>query len=270
MIAVVCVYNNKKIFEEYLFKSLQMQSVRFELIALDNSTGNFSSAAQALNHGARNMQTDSAYIMFAHQDISFRSTRWLENVESQLNTLPSLGLAGVAGNNEKENRLISNITYGMPPRSDGKRIDAPQSVMTVDECCAIIPRDVFKKRPFDEETCNNWHLYVVEYCLHIKTLGLEAYVLPLDLHHVSTTGSLNSAYFATLQKVLMRYKSAYQKIYTSSGCWDTAAPVMAQRLSYYAKKYFYGFTRWLIAKGFVPAWMQRKKRKRLQPRHKDR
>jgi hypothetical protein len=158
----------------------------------------------------------------------------------------------------------------MPPRSDGKRIDAPQSVMTVDECCAIIPREVFKKRPFDEVSCNNWHLYVVEYCLHIKTLGLEVYVLPQDLYHVSTTGTLNSAYFATLQKVLKRYKSAYQKIYTSSGCWDTAAPVVGQRVAYYAKKYFYGFIRRLIATGLVPAWMQRKKRKRLQQLHQDR
>ncbi len=84
MISIVCVYNNKESYSRHLLTSLGHQSSKFELIALDNSTGAFNSAAQALNHGARNLRADSAYIMFAHQDISLGSSTWLEDVESML------------------------------------------------------------------------------------------------------------------------------------------------------------------------------------------
>lgn len=263
MITIVCVYNNKKIFSDYLLKSLQIQSAQFDLIALDNGTGAFSSAAEALNHGARSIHADSAYIMFAHQDISFSSTSWLADVELMLNALPNLGVAGVAGNSAEEKKLISNIRHGRPPRNAGRKIEKPTSVMTVDECCAIIPRQVFEQHQLDEIVCDNWHLYVVEYCLRIQAFGLGVFVLPVILHHESK-GSLNASYFKALKKVLARHTNIYRKIYTSCGCWDTATPVVRQWTAYAVKKYFYCFTRWLIASGLVPKWMQRKKRRRLQ------
>ena len=263
MISIVCVYNNKKAFNDFLSKSLQDQTAQFELIALDNSTGAFSSAAQALNNGAMHVLADSAYIMFAHQDISLGSKTWLEDVESMLHALPNLGVAGVAGNSEKENRLISTITHGMPPRYDGYSLQEPVSAMTVDECCAIVPRKVFQNHQFDEVVCDNWHLYVVEYCLRIQALGLKVFVLPVKLHHGSK-GSLNASYCKALKKVLARYKNNYKKIYTSCGCWDTTTPVIGQWVTHFVKKYFYGLTGWLIASGFVPEWLQRKKRRRLQ------
>jgi hypothetical protein len=263
MITIVCVYNNKKIFSDCLLKSLQAQSAQFELIALDNGTGAFGSAAQALNHGALSIRADSAYIMFAHQDISFFSASLLADVELMLNALPNLGIAGVAGNSEKENRLIANITHGTPARYDGYSLQEPVRAMTVDECCAIVPRDVFQNHQFDTTVCDNWHLYVVEYCLRIQSFGLGVFVLPVDMHHGSK-GRLNASYFMALKKVLARYKNIHQKIYTSCGCWDTATPIVWQAVSYLVKKYFYGFTRRLIASGLVPEWVQRKKNRRLQ------
>ncbi len=210
MITIVCVYNNKKIFSDYLLKSLQIQSAQFDLIALDNGTGAFSSAAEALNHGARSIHADSAYIMFAHQDISFSSTSWLADVELMLNALPNLGVAGVAGNSAEEKKLISNIRHGRPPRNAGRKIEKPTSVMTVDECCAIIPRQVFEQHQLDEIVCDNWHLYVVEYCLRIQAFGLGVFVLPVILHHESK-GSLNASYFKALKKVLARYTKHLSK-----------------------------------------------------------
>ncbi len=263
MIAIVCIYNNKKMLDETLLKSLQGQTARFELIALDNSDSRFASAAQALNYGARQIKADSNYIMFAHQDINICSASWLEDVEKMLDALPNLGVAGVAGNSEKENRLITNITHGTPPRNDGYELHQPVSAMTVDECCAIIPADVFKRHRFNEEVCDDWHLYVVEYCLRVKATGLDVYVLPAELHHLSM-GSLNAGYFKTLKKVLQEYRTAYPKIYTSCGSWDARTPVAQQRVQRVAEKIFYGFTGRLIASGLVPEWLQRKKKRRLQ------
>lgn len=46
MISVVCVYNNQSIFTDGLLKSLQKQTAADELIALDNLSGRFRSAAK--------------------------------------------------------------------------------------------------------------------------------------------------------------------------------------------------------------------------------
>jgi hypothetical protein len=50
MISVICVYNNKKILDEWLIKSLQNQTAKFELITIDNSRGDFKSAADAIEN----------------------------------------------------------------------------------------------------------------------------------------------------------------------------------------------------------------------------
>jgi hypothetical protein len=259
MISIVCVYNNKKVFDEFLLKSLHMQSVPFELIALDNSTGTFSSAAQALNKGARQIQSGSKYIMFVHQDIDLLSASWLEDAEKLLDAQPGLGIAGVAGKSEKNQPLISNILQGTPPRHEGMRINKPVSVMTLDECCVIIPHSMFETCQFDEEICDDWHLYIVEYCLRILSLGLIVYVLPVELHHVST-GSVNYAYFKALRKVLRKHRGAYTKVHTTCGSWNTRTPYIIQ----WIMPIFYSITGKLIACGLVPEWMQWKKRRRLR------
>jgi isocitrate dehydrogenase len=65
MISVVVVYNNKHIFEEVLMRSLKDQTAEFELIALDNTRGEFKSASAALNYGG--LRATGRYIMFVHQ-----------------------------------------------------------------------------------------------------------------------------------------------------------------------------------------------------------
>lgn len=263
MFSIVCVYNSKASYSRDLLQSLQAQNTRFALIALDNSDGRYTSAAQALNHGARQVPSDCNYIIFAHQDIQFSEPSWLENAERMLDGLPNLGVAGVAGNSPEANKLFSNITHGIPPRDAGQRIEAPTSAMTVDECCAIVPREVFQHHQFDEAVCDDWHLYVVEYCLRIKTHGLEVYVVPVEMQHVSL-GSLNRAYFKALKKVLRVHGSRYPKIYTACGPWNARRPVYLQGYLWLARKNFYECTARLIASGIVPEWLQRKKRRRLR------
>lgn len=263
MISVICVYNNKKIFGDCLLKSLQMQNAKFELIALDNGDGKFISAAQALNYGAEQIKSTSSYIMFAHQDIDLGSSTWLEETEKMLDALADVGIAGVAGNNEEEKRIISNIRHGIPPRNSGKKIKEITSVMTLDECCVIIPRSIFKKQCFDETVCDGWHAYAVEYCLSVRALGLGVYVLPVELYHVSD-GKLSIAYFKGLKKVLRKHRGMHETIHTTCGSWNTRTPVFIQ----WFMPLFYGFTSRIISSGLIPEWMQRKKRRRIQAERK--
>ena len=64
MISVICVYNNKKILDNCLLKSIKNQTTKVELILLDNREGRFKSAAEALNFGGE--QANGKYLMFVH------------------------------------------------------------------------------------------------------------------------------------------------------------------------------------------------------------
>ena len=67
MIPAVCVSSNEQSSDNVLVKSLENQTVGFELIALDNREGRYRSAAEALNYGGEQAKGD--YIMFVHQDM---------------------------------------------------------------------------------------------------------------------------------------------------------------------------------------------------------
>ncbi len=224
MISVVCVYNNKNILENYLLKSLKNQTVNYELINLDNTQEEFKSAAEALNQGGKN--ANGKYIMFAHQDVDLSSNTWLERVEKILDGLPNLGIAGVAGRPKGEAGVITNIKHDNPPKFAGKiQFEKPTKVQTLDECLIIIPKSVFNKLKFDENTCNGWHLYAVDYCLSVRRLGFDSYVMPIFVYHKSAGYSMSEKYFVTLKKVLKKHKNYYNKIYTTMGNWSTRYPL---------------------------------------------
>ena len=67
MISIVCVYNNERLLADFLLDSLSRQTVHYELITIDNTENQFTSAVQALNCGGRKAR--GKYIMFVHQDI---------------------------------------------------------------------------------------------------------------------------------------------------------------------------------------------------------
>jgi GT2 family glycosyltransferase len=266
MISIVCIYNNKKILADFLQKSLNAQTVKHELITLENTTSAFRSAAQALNYGALRVESDSTYIMFAHQDIDFCSPAFLEETEKMLDAIQDLGIAGVAGINSESKKVVSNILHGVPPVEAGQKIETFTSVMTVDECCAIVPRQIFKKYQFDEAVCDGWHLYTVEYCLRMKEKGFGVYVLPSALYHASRGDQMDvPAYFKTLKKVLHRHARSYKKIHTTCGRWNTRIPVLFQKGLFYIRCLLYAAITKLVERSPVPEWM----RKTIRPRLKE-
>lgn len=80
MISIVCVYNDEKILNDFLLKSLKAQTVEYELIKIDNTQNRFKSAAEALNYGGKKAKGE--YIMLVHQDVDLSSDTWLKNEEN--------------------------------------------------------------------------------------------------------------------------------------------------------------------------------------------
>lgn len=235
MISIICVYNNKKILNKYLIKSLKNQTVDYELIILDNSNGKFKSAAEALNYGAKKVNND--YIMFVHQDMELYE-EWLNDAEKILNSLKSFGIVGVAGKSKKHTWAVSNIKDGIPPKEVSNfKIKHPLKVQTLDECLVIIHRSIFQKLQFDEKICDDWHLYVVDYCLTIKKMGYDIYVIPLFAYHRSSGYSLSEEYYKTLEKLLKKHKKDYNLILTTMGNWTTLYSLKNQRRYLWFKRF---------------------------------
>ena len=253
MISVVCVYNNKNILNDYLLKSLKNQTVNFQLIILDGTEERYHSAAQALNHGGK--KAIGKYIMFVHQDVHLCSNIWLEEVEKMLDTISGLGIAGVAGMSANENsngkRGKNIIKHGNPAKiwPLGTVIQKPELVQTLDECLVIIPKSVFDILQFDENVCDNWHLYAVDYCLAVEREGLGAYAIPIVIYHKSTgatiknnlkvvlnMGWLPHEYYHTLDKLLKKHKPHIKRIYTTVDDWNTSYPLVMQIIQKLAKR----------------------------------
>ena len=259
MISIICVYNNENVFRNWLLKSLLNQTVEYELIALDNSTGKFKSAAQAYNYAARQIKKNSTYIMFVHQDIDLISVTWLESVEQTLDQMPGFAITGVAGMSENNRKVLTKILHGTaPPIQAGDWAGGSVELMTVDECLFIIPRKIFSTYHFDEQLCDGWHIYAVEYCLRMKTLKRKVCLLPVVVHHKSL-GFVDTAYFKSLGKILRYYKKHYRKINTTCGVWDTRIPLWYQVLN----KKTYDFLKMLTDRGYVPKFLRRRSRERL-------
>lgn len=242
MISVICVYNDKKILDDWLIKSLKNQTVKFELITVDNIQRQFRSAAEALNYGGKKIT--GKYLMFVHQDVDLSSNVWLEDAEKILESIPNLGVAGVAGKTPEYLPIVSNIKHGIPPQNDGYlQIQKLVEVQTLDECLIIIPKPVFERLRFDEQTCDNWHLYAVDYCLSIKKSGLGVYVLPMFIYHrsvgvfsttyqniLSLTAPYSKEYYQNLGKLLKKHRKFVKRVYTTTGNWYASYPLISQRI----------------------------------------
>ena len=221
MISIVCAYNNKKILDNFLLKSLKNQSVDYELILMNNTENRFKSAAEALNYGGD--RAKCKYIMFVHQDIDLSSNTWLEKAEKILDSTQKLGIAGVAGKINKDD-IITNIQHGKVPQAAGNcQINSPIKVQTLDECLVIIPKSIFKLLKFDKKVCNDWHLYAADYCLSVENIDFNAYIIPMYLYHLSE-GSLSDKYYSTAEKLIKKHGTNNKWICTTMGDWNTLDP----------------------------------------------
>jgi glycosyltransferase involved in cell wall biosynthesis len=211
MISIICCYNNKLVFEQMLKMSIDIQKVEYELIGINNVTNKFNSAASALNYGASLAKGD--YYVFVHQDMEIFGDDFLESVVKYIDELNDC-IIGLAGKKDL-NGVYTNIRHGDRNQYAGEfRIEEPKEVQTLDECFIAMSKGVFDKLKFDENNCDNWHLYAVDMCLSAKLKNIKSYVVPLEAFHASS-GVLSNGYWKTMDKLVAKYKKEYLNIFTT-------------------------------------------------------
>ncbi|HRZ25835.1 MAG TPA: glycosyltransferase [Spirochaetota bacterium] len=224
MLSIICVFNDERILNEALLRSLKGQSVPYDLVLLDNRTKRFGSAAEALNYGATIAKGE--YFIFLHQDMFLCYNEWLSDAEKMLLRIPDLGIGGVAGVYERGKYWQERVKYAFMHRTDPAwknvgPVTEPAEVQTLDECLLIIPRSVFNELKFDGITFDGWDCYAADYCLSVKRHGYRAYVLPLPCVHSSVRAYYHIWEFKNLHKykkrLFLKHKTKYPKIYTLMG-----------------------------------------------------
>lgn len=218
MLSIICCYNNKKMYENLLVKSLKKQNdVQYELIGIDNTNNKFSSAAQALNWGCQKAKNEN--LLFVHQDFEFMSSTALSDICQFYNKISDYDIWGAAGAIKEEkapllkkligrNRIIySSLDQTEYMIHDYKRCES------VDECCFGFKKSFWVKHNFSEEICDSWDLYAVEMCLYANCIGGNIMVIPVSAKHHSG-GNLTSSFYRVLRKMSKEYKNKKSEIIT--------------------------------------------------------
>lgn len=219
MISIICVSNNNQVLNEMLIKSCEIQSESYELIVLENTKGEYKSAASALNAGALKAKGD--ILVFAHQDISFDDKDFFKKIKKYLNELPTNSNVGLAGIKDKSG-VITNLKQGLEYKLAGSiQINEVTEVQTLDEVLIASHSNTFNQIKFDEKVCDDWHLYGVDYSLTSLSKGFKNYVLPLEIFHKSS-GKISLGYALTLNKVISKHRLEVPFIYTTCGVSKTS------------------------------------------------
>lgn len=236
MISIICICNNRRMYNDILAKSLARQhECSYEILRIDNQNNRYNSAIKAFNSVINEAKGD--YLMFVHQDIALEDDYFLNKVEDYFKTHPKTGIVGVAGC--KDNVVYSNIEQSNPRKRVSETVlKKPKMVNSLDECLFVIPKETLLNHPFDETLCDHWHLYAVEYCYQMKKANKDVVVLPLNAYHVSEGDFMNEGYYETLVKVAHKYQKDYKKIDTTIRSWHTNPVVLKLNIKYlrYKKK----------------------------------
>ena len=218
MISVICIYNDKAQLERYLLRGLKQQDVAFDLITIDNTLGQHTSAPPVLNATGCSARGD--FLMFVHQDVELLSPSWLRDAEQTVARLPDLGAAGVAGRTA-HGKMVASVWHGEPATRADKRKPKkkPLKTQTLDGCLAITPAAVFKQVRFDEDVCRGWHLFIAEYCLTLGSKGFGVYVLPCEVYHRSTGPADKRVYAQTVEAIIKKHGPYHRFIHTTVGTW---------------------------------------------------
>lgn len=213
-VSIICVFNNQNQFENQLKASLALQDIDYELVAIDNSDYKFKSAAEALNYGSNIAKGD--IFVYSHQDIYLKRHNELKLFADAIEKCDVGTIVGTQGVREPKKVYFSNITSGTAFNKEinAEYMESLYEVSCVDEGFFGMKRDTWNSLKFNEELCDNWHLYCVEMCLHTRRNGNKVYVFPSQLHHFSM-GKISLGYMKNLKKLCSVYRKDFKYIWTT-------------------------------------------------------
>lgn len=203
---IICVYNDKQMFEKTLVSSLKKQKSNhnIRLLSINNENTVFTSMAKAYNAVIPYIKAE--YVVFLHQDIRLENAYVIEKLLSEVSQLDKSSVWGVAGVKYPNKKTLYCC-------QDYLEVD------TLDECFFGMKKERFEQLLFNESICNDWHMYAVEMCIHNQLEKGKNYIIQADVSHLSM-GCVTKKYIRTLYNLIDFYKENDLKY-----VWTTCAKV---------------------------------------------
>lgn len=235
-IDIITVYNNLSQYNTMLASLANSSFQHYNAIALDNTQGRFSSAAQAYNFALSTQCTGDIFV-FCHQDILF-SENELERI-AELCTKEDNTLFGAAGveNKGPSKIIVSSMTDPNVPKYRTIHSKEIKDVFTLDECLIAGNKRVFENIQFDEELCNGWHFYAVEFCLQCHQNGINTKVYDSNISHLSA-GKIDASFRECEKRVAKKYRKKYRVLsYPCGWCYTHKTDEIVFRIKRRLKMY---------------------------------
>lgn len=231
-VTVVCCYNKVDEFNR-LVEDINNQDIKCDIIGLDNRDNKYKSCANAYNIATKDIKTK--YVLYSHQDIDLVHKDTISKLVNYIKRINTYDILGVAGADKRG--AISNIrTLDGSAYACNIKLDKDlQEVQTLDECIFGGYTECFKKYPFDDILCDNYHLYAVEISLRAIARGNKVYVCDIDLIHKST-GNADIKFYEGLYRICKAYSNSINFITTTT---TRSTTVPGKREIRYIKLMFY-------------------------------
>ena len=216
-VTFICCHNNNEELNSMLLPSFSMlDKSTYNIILINAFKEGYKSAAEAYNRTIEKRKDEIGDILiFCHQDIAFDNITFLQNIISELTENPNqiIGFAGI----NTYGTVFSNLQYQENKQFITRnQIKAKEEVASLDECCFATSKTVYQKLKFDENVCNHWHLYAVEFCYNARRYGIPSYVIPDIIYHKKNNNGgmyADKHFLKSMWKLIKKYKNDFDYIY---------------------------------------------------------
>lgn len=219
MISVIISSAKKELLTQVRKNISDTISVKFEIIAFDNSSGEKGICA-IYNQGIKKAQYD--ILCFMHEDVAMLTQGWGAIVENIFAQHPEIGLIGVAGNSYKalapsgnigNNNYYLNLIQAYKFTGKEKTHDYHNPghkslvpVTCVDGVWFCTTRQLAQKHFFDERF-KGFHAYDIDFSLSIGQQKQVAVTYDVLLEHFSE-GSYSEAWLSDIIKLYEKWYAA--------------------------------------------------------------
>lgn len=180
---------DREVFNSHLCESIKNLDGAYDIVDVPAS----GKAAKDYNDIIK--KSDNRYILLIHQDMEIPAD-FLESVRKTINEHPDFGVLGLVGYDSFENHNRNTIFS-----------EAGKSKETIffDSCCVLINKD--NNIHFDEETFDELHMYVEDYCMQAIQKGLKNYTFNVSYE---STKHFGATYYKS-NEMWGRYGEYYEK-----------------------------------------------------------
>jgi hypothetical protein len=203
--------------------------VEFEIIVFDNRVEKWG-LCKVYNYCAE--KAVYPYLCFIHEDVVITTKNWGASLIEFSESSQDCGVIGIAGGVVAYKNFIlwndgwieKDVRYrywdpSTDPYSDEIQPNGTSviyktynpdnvdfaKVVTLDGCFLFVSRDVYAKKPFDEDTFTGFHFYDADFTLGIARIKQNYVCYKIDLHHFST-GTHNVDFCKGVQKFQIKWK----------------------------------------------------------------